>query len=112
MRMRPRRRPVAGRQRTDSPPDQERHDNRRFNRVSGLAGVAIAVIALVVAFLSYRQDQASQLVQTRPDLKVVQFDTTIKNGISAKATGGLLARSCGFDRCGGLTGWVAVSLPV
>ncbi len=26
-------------------------------------------------------------------------------------TGRLLARSCGFDRCGGLTGGVAVSLP-
>jgi len=37
--------------------------------------VAIAVIALVVAVLSYRQDRASQLAQTQPDLKVVVVET-------------------------------------
>jgi hypothetical protein len=32
--------------------------------------------------------------------------------IAWTASAGLLARSCGFDRRGGLTGGVAVSLPV
>jgi len=75
MRMPPHRRLVAGRRRTDSSPAHERHEDRRFNRVTGLVGVAIAVIALVVAVLSYRQDRASQLAQTQPDLKVVVVET-------------------------------------
>ena len=32
--------------------------------------------------------------------------------LTARLRSGLLARSCGFDRRGGLTGGVAVSLPV
>jgi hypothetical protein len=78
---------VAGRRRApDSLPEHGSRSERFFNRTTAIVSLAVAVVALAVALFSFLQDRVGKQILTRPDLKVVQFEATVKGQLSAEST--------------------------